>query len=563
MKEYKPYEDKEIIKIVLKYNQEILDTARIIYNCLPYSYMETILKIIEYVTNPKTTSIVEADTKALNDTETYYKYEFLKDLLICSNVVKDMLSKAIDCENEKTFTIKRVKKLRTIKKKKGLNNINFYSKIYGEKEKTYEELKEKYRDSGIKDSLKEEFLEYIEFNDINKRKQSKKYTVSRDLDKDTYYITTEGKLAKIKGYLYRKYRKKCMIDMNRRAHTVIPEEIIIKPMKLINKTIPKANEGMKLLLASLFEGIKECHMVIDRKFNVAYSPYYSSHQDTDGDKASNYSCMSGEGERAQEFYGKIHGCKVVRWETDDGEQVGRCLMYEWKGRRHFIRIYGRYEYHRTMINMLEAQMKEEDIFGRNKEITDIKLKTDMSWDTEVMYLDGNYYGLRNEGDEWYMVAGNYDTDCKTTSGDSLESLIEDTNTCERCGRRVNNDDGIWIDDYLYCDSDCAEEDGWRCCERCGEWERENEAIYVEGVGYYCCASCANRAGYEYDNYHEEWVEQEDLGDTDDGNYYTTKEGAADYYGVDEDEVEWDGDNSCWKRPEQEQKQEQEPETKGE
>lgn len=286
-------------------------------------------------------------------------------------------------------------------------------------------------------------------------------------------------------------------------------------------------------------------MIIDEKFETAYAPCYNSHQDTDGDKASNYSCMSGNGTQAQDFYGKIHGCKVVRWELDNGEQVGRCIMYEWNGRRHFIRIYGRFEYHRTMINMLEAQMKEGDMFGRRFAIDDIKLETDMDWDTNAMYLDGDCYGLRNEGDNWYMVANNYDTDCKTTSGETLESLVEDYCTCERCGRRRANDDGIWVGDYFYCDSECAEEDGWRCCERCGEWVSENDAIWVEGVGYYCSESCAERAGYGHDTYYGEWVDASDLGQTENREYYTTKAGAAEYYGVEEDEVEWCSENACW------------------
>lgn len=558
MKKIRSYTDAEMIKITAKYGEEIYGAAKLLYTTMPWTFLSAFVKVIEYVTNPTINSVFEASDEMLYETEPWAKYSFLKEIGSKDEYIRNMIENAISCEKEQNFTIKRIKALKTLKKKSNLNNFVFYTKIYGNKNDTYEELKHQYRDTGSKQKLKEEFLNYIKYTNIDKqRKQSKRYTVSRDLDKDVYYETTEGRLAKIKGYLFKKYQKKCKIDYFNKAHDVIPEGIIVKPMKLINKAMPKAGEGMKLLLASLFEGLKECHMVIDTDFNKAYSPYYTSHQDTDGDKASNYSCMSGEGDRAQYFYGKIHGCKVVRWELADGEQVGRCLMYEWNGRRHFIRIYGRYEYHRTMINMLEAQMKEGDLFGRNIKINDIKLKTDMDWDTEAMYLDGNYYGLRNEGDDWYMVADKYDTDCKTTSGETLESLVEDMSTCERCGRRRANGDGIWIEDYFYCDSECAEEDGWRCCERCGEWVHEDDAIWVEGVGYYCCAECANRAGYYFDNYNNEWKDQDDLGETDDGRYYTTREGAADYYGVDEDEVEWDSNNGWWKRPEQEQQ------TKGE
>ena len=188
----------------------------------------------------------------------------------------------------------------------------------------------------------------------------------------------------------------------------------------------------------------------------------------------------------------------------------------------------------------------------------------MDWDTQVMYLDGNRYGIKEEDGKFYMVADKYDCDCKTTSGDSLESLMEESSVCERCGSRVANDEGIWVHDYFYCDAECAENDGWRCCERCGEWEHENDSIYIEGVGYYCCEGCARSAGYEYDNYNNEWIESDELGLTDDGRYNTTKYGAASYYDVEEEEVEWDCDNSCWKRPAQEEiKNENENENNGE
>jgi hypothetical protein len=455
---------------------------------------------------------------------------------------------------------KRSQKIRNKVKLTMNGKIGLYTHLYADRYKDYtlEDFKTIYRSDSSKMKLKKDFLKYIENTDINKKKQSERYSVSRDLDKDVYYVTNEGRLAKIKKWLYKKYRKKCMIDTDGNATDVLAEGIIIKPMKLINKVIPKANNGMKMMIASLFEGIKECEMIIDTDFKKAYDPIYSSHQDTDGDKASNYSCMSGLGTNAQNFYGKIHGCKVVRWQTKDGEQVGRCIMYEWKDRRHFIRIYGEYPYHRTMINMLEAQMTENDLFGRNKKIDDIQLATDIDYDTKVMYLDGNCYGLRDKNGKWYVVADDYDFDCKTTSENTLGEELDDTSVCERCGRRQSSDDGYWIDDYFYCCEDCAHEDGWYQCERCGEWVHEDDMIEIDG-NIYCSSSCAERAGYRHDNYYDEWISECDIGETDDRRYNTSREGAAEYYGVDADEVEWDTNNACWKRPikeEEETNQEQ-------
>lgn len=536
------YTNIDKIKIALEYKQEIWDAARTLYTSLPISYLTAFGKVIKYVTEKDKQSIFEISDDCMDDLNDYETCNLAKTLIGQEGKIADELKDALKCNKIEYFTKKRIKTLKTIKKKSYLGNFNFYTQVYTKNNKTFEELRDEYKNNDKKTMLKYEFLNYIRFMDIEKKKQSKKYSVSRDLDKDVYYETVEGRLAKIKKWQFKKYIKKGIIGYNFKALEGIPEGIYVKPMKLINKTIPSAQENFKLLIASCFEGIKECHMVIDTDFKTAYDPYYNNHQDTDGDKASNYSCMSGEGKRAQEFYGKINGCKVVRWETKDGEQVGRCIMYEWNGKRHFIRIYGRFEYHRTMINMLEAQMNEGDLFGRNKAIEDIKLSTNMNYDTNTMYLDGNRYGLKDEGGNFYMVADKYDCDCKTTGGDSLESLLEDSATCEHCGRRSSTDDGIWINDYFYCDAECAEADGWRCCERCGEWEHEDDSIYVEGAGYYCCETCARNAGYDYDDYNNEWTDAGNLGETADGRYRTTQAGAADYYNVDEDQVEWNIDH---------------------
>lgn len=554
MKKYKTYTNEQIMNIILENAKDIYNISRRLYSFMPWPITEVYQRVLDYITMPEIKNVFEASNEKLEYTDTYCVYNFWKNLAgYDEEPVVNMLKEIIKDKKIYTFTKKRINTLKRLVKKMQLNNFNFYIDLYGKnKDKTYEELKRIYSNDEAKRILKQNFLNYIKYTQIDKRKQPKKYTVSRDLDKDVYYETVEGRMARIKGYLYKKYMKKGMIDKNMKAYETLPEGIFVKPMKLINKAIPKASEAMKLMLASLFEGIKECHMVIDTNFKIAYDPYYNNRQDTDGDKASNYSCMSGEGTRAQEFYGKIDGCKVVRWELDDGTQVGRCIMYEWEGKKHYIRIYGDYNYHRTMINMLEAQMQPDDLFGRDKKIKDIKLPTTMDYETPTMYLDGNHYGLKEIGGKWYMVADNYELDCKTTNGDTIEYLLDDTNVCDHCGCRVHNDDGYWINDNFYCCSHCAEEAGYHECEHCGEWVHEDNAIWVDGSGYYCCETCARNAGYDYDNYNETWWDEDDLGETDDGKYNTTKEGAADYYEVDEDEVEWDCDNSCWKRPEEEQ-----------
>jgi hypothetical protein len=196
-----------------------------------------------------------------------------------------------------------------------------------------------------------------------------------------------------------------------------------------------------------------------------------------------------------------------------------------------------------MINMLEAQMKEGDIFGRDKILEGIKLKTTMNWDTPTMYLDGNRYGLKEEDGEWFLVTGKYDTDCKTTSGETLAELAEGTSVCEHCGRRRPSDDGVWIYDSFYCCESCAYDDGWTTCERCGEWLGEEDGITTDSGERYCHESCARNAGYEYDTYNESWELKDDLAETDDEKYYTTQEGAAEYYQVGIDSIEYE--NGYW------------------
>ena len=532
--------NKELVKLQLEYGQEIYETARVFYSMMPWSYIETHGKILEYITNKQVKTVFDAECKLKEDEISSYR-----EIGALSQKTKQMLKELTIDEKIKGSTLKRLKSLKTARKKNIMDNLSFYCFLYSPMTETsYENLKNQYRDSASKERLKRNFLRYIQYTQIDKRKQPKRYTVSRDLDKEVFYETEDGRLARIKGYLYKKYMKKGKVDIYMKAYDTLKEGIYAKPMKVINQALPKAREEVKLLLASLFEGIKECEMIIDRDFKKAYRPTYNLHQDTDGDKASNYSCMSGNGEAAENFYGMIPGCYVVRWQTKDGEQVGRCIMYEWEGKRHFIRIYGRYEYHRTMINMLEAQMKEGDLFGRDKKLEGIKLPTNMDEDTEMMYLDGNRYGLKYEEETWYLVADKYDTDCKTTSGDTLETVMYDTSECEKCGRRRSNDDGIWINDCFYCCSDCARDDGYIECERCGRWEHEEDAIYVDN-NWYCDSECAERAGYGYDSFNDEWTDDNDLGYTEDKEYYTTREGAANFYDVNESDIEWCCENACW------------------
>ena len=370
------------------------------------------------------------------------------------------------------------------------------------------------------------------------RKQSKRYTVSRDEDRDVFYTSLEGRLAKLPLYKYKKYVKQGKIDKSgcRRAVVTIDDGQYVKIGRYIEKNYQHWPKQTKEALQSAFEEIKPCHMVIDTDFKKAYDPYYSCHQDTDGDAASNYSCMSGEGDRAQDFYGGIHGCKVVRWETDDGKQVGRCIMYEYNGRRHFIRIYGLYDYHRSMINLLKNEMNQGDLFGRNERIDGLELETDWNDETPSMYLDGNRYGIRHdtvwngnklEVDKW-VVSTRYDNDCKVTDHEEIQYLgDEDVYTCECCGETVSTDEGWWIGDHFYCSTSCANECGWYECTRCGEWEHEDDGVWTDDGDFYCCRECAENDGFRECQSCGKWEHEDDMIETQDGCWFCNEDCADD------------------------------------
>ena len=242
------------------------------------------------------------------------------------------------------------------------------------------------------------------------------------------------------------------------------------------------------------DGGQDCKMIIDRDFALAYQPDYNDSSTVlDGDFVCGYSCMSGRGDEAQTFYGGIDGCYVARFENADGEQVGRCLIYQLPdGRRHFIRLYALAEYQNKANMMIKQEMKEGDIRGRGEKFDGMTLHTNWDEDTPNMYLDGNRYGVKVV-DGQLCVGTDYCDDCKSTSGDRLCDVIN-LHRCEHCGEWCN--DPMEIDGCYFCCEDCAESEGYHRCERCGNWEHEDSCAYVEcDDRWYCCEYCAERDGY--------------------------------------------------------------------
>ena len=328
-----------------------------------------------------------------------------------------------------------------------------------------------------------------------------------------FYVTSTGRLAYIskKGkdrYKYQRYINLKMIDPEtRKANCEIPSGLIVRhrPVleKLFNRYLyDRYSDDLCQKIAKVFDPTKICTMVIDTDFKSAYTPEYDNNQQTDGDLATGQSCMSCNGEPAQEFYGGIPGCKVCRFIDDKkqgDENVGRCIVYDNGSERHFVRIYGLYEYHRCMIDLINKEMRPQDVFGRGERI-DINVKTSWDDDVECLYIDSGYGIYRDKNGDYWFRSRNYplDSDGDTTDLTSVGCLCDDSDYtyCAHCGERVSDEDAIVVGGEVYCCRECAVNEGYAQCDRCGEWIDESDAIIMEDGNAYCCDDCAEKEGYE-------------------------------------------------------------------
>ena len=367
---------------------------------------------------------------------------------------------------------------------------------------------------------------------IENRNKSHGYKKQNYCD-NFYYTTVSGELGiiKSKGHntgkvlgellmrrgVIDKNTHQAKLELNGKRDTYWIKGTIIKHNRVLDDIKKSLTPEQYKYLSIYFDKAENCDMIIDKKFDIAYAPEYRAGAVYEGDLCSSSSCMSCRGDgQASSFYGKIPCCSVVRFERD-GEQVGRCIMYEWKGKRHFIRIYGKPEYLPKMYKLLKAELKPGDLFGRQQCLNDLVERTNITDESTNMYLDGCYYGMVRSKDEndnavYTMCTESTkqkvieETDgcysgMKSTSGETLGEIFEPeesniVGTCDNCGVTIYEDDDeyIWIDDNLYCCSDCAHEAGYECCEKCGEWGWRDDGVSTDDA-WYCCEECANRDGY--------------------------------------------------------------------
>lgn len=379
------------------------------------------------------------------------------------------------------------------------------------------------------DYLKRAFLTELDYRE--KRNHGR-----FDYQRMFFYIASDGRLA----YVSRKnkaklYREKLIDPETRKAHSVINKygasiishRRVIEDLYFRNTNICERSIDA---LKTAFDLSLPCTMTIDTDFYTAYEPIYHDNYSTDGDAATAESCMSERGNDAQAFYGGIEGCKIARFENDDGEQVGRCIVYEYEGKRHFVRVYGLPKYHHTMLNLIKEEMKDCDVFGRGVALQ-LSLKTNWDETTPAMYLDGDEYGITFDKHEqkWYVVSYDYEHNCKTTSGDYIEKVYGNRVRCKHCDEYVDYEDAIVRgDDCYYCCTSCAEADGWRICEYCGEHIDTEYDDYVQYDGaYYCDDECAHNDGLTRCSCCNLLYEKEDVYSTSDGEVQMCESCASD------------------------------------
>ena len=255
-----------------------------------------------------------------------------------------------------------------------------------------------------------------------------------------------------------------------------------------------------------FDGGIDCRMVIDRNFEIAYEPSYDdSNSVLDGDFVCGYSCMSGRGADAQAFYGGIEGCSVARFEDADGNQVGRCIIYEYNGQRHFIRLYAKRDYQNKANMLIKAEMRDGDIRGRNECIEGLCLRTNWDEHTTNMYLDGNSYGAEIIDGE-LCVDTNYSYSLKSASDDYLFEKIG-IHRCAHCGKLHRC---FYAYQDYYCSAACARADGLIKCDECGQWFRKDDGVVIDAKHQYCCSSCARRNGFRQCKHCGKWGFADDM-----------------------------------------------------
>lgn len=362
------------------------------------------------------------------------------------------------------------------------------------------------------------FLEELQYRE---KRGVKKRSVNHYQDY-LYYIATDGRLARVPNTMKNPLGTKLIKEKTLmydsygllRAEEVINKGQFVRVRPLLEELDRRGDwsTSVKERIADFLDGGSECTMTIDKNFYDAYEPEYDEDFCLEGDLVTSTSCMSEQGGAAESFYGNIEGCSVCRFENADGEQVGRCIVYEHEGIRHFIRIYAKKQYARCALRLLRREMKEGDLFGRNESIPNLRLKTNFDSETRVMYLDGEYYAL--DIDSMSIVntrSHHYDLRLHSTENEYLWDYLDDEGyvSCPECGKWFCRDNGVYAGEDYYCCDDCAENAGCERCAECGEWINDDNGWEYEGE-WFCSKSCLRERGLAVCRYCHTVEKEEDM-----------------------------------------------------
>lgn len=108
--------------------------------------------------------------------------------------------------------------------------------------------------------------------------------------------------------------------------------------------------------------------------------------------------------------------------------------------------------------------------------------------------------------------------------------------CDNCGDWIHVDDSIYVDDYIFCSEECAEDKGYKKCDDCGNWFNYDCEGIRTAYGDYVCDHCANN--YFYCEHCEEYYAEDDVEYSRRNDEYMCRDCYEDY-GCDDDEPDED------------------------
>ena len=255
------------------------------------------------------------------------------------------------------------------------------------------------------------------------------------------------------------------------------------------------------------------------------------------DNFNGFSCMSNTPE-VGDFYYYFGASLLVFRDKYTREIVGRGVLWNHEEKKHLYKVYCKVNA-QTPANEIKNELVSrgiittdrlpqdfESVLQRVADKTPAEILEEIQDTTQVPYVD-EY--LQLSGDKT-KISKMHGFDLKSTNKELLCEF--GSLCCDHCGNYLHEDDAIYVDGYCYCNecacwcSRCEEwhhpnangeyingdwvcesciEDDYTWCEECEEYHENDETQYIESAGYYVCERCL-RNNYtwceECEEYHE-------------------------------------------------------------